>query len=49
MNLLEINGDRGGRALFAKHATQWLDWDVPTDLMDIDTPEDYQRLLGMDN
>lgn len=47
-NLLAIKGDRGGRALFIKHPKQWLDWDRPADLMDIDTPKDYQRLLEMD-
>jgi molybdenum cofactor cytidylyltransferase len=46
--LLAIKGDRGGRALFGKYPKQWLDWDTPEDLIDIDTQEDYQRLLGMD-
>ena len=44
-DLAGIEGDKGGRALFGKFPTQWLDWDVPEDLMDIDTPEDYRRLL----
>ncbi|MDX9864836.1 MAG: selenium cofactor biosynthesis protein YqeC, partial [Anaerolineaceae bacterium] len=44
-DLLAIKGDQGGRALFEKYPKQWLDWNDPTDLMDIDTPEDYQRLL----
>ena len=48
-DLLSIKGDQGGRALFSKFPVQWLDWDERTDLMDIDTPEDYLKLLEMDN
>lgn len=47
--LLEVQGDQGGRALFAKYPFVRLAWDKKTDLMDIDTPEDYQRLLRMDD
>jgi len=47
-DLLAIRGDRGGRALFGNYPKQWLDWDAPKDLIDIDTPEDYQRLLETD-
>lgn len=47
-DLLLIEGDQGGRALFSKYPKLWLDWSVPTDIMDIDTQEDYEQLLEMD-
>ncbi len=48
-DLVKIEGDKGGRALFGKFPTQWLDWEIPGDLMDIDTPQDFQRLLERDD
>lgn len=45
--LLNLKGDVGGRALFSygeKYPIAWLDWDDSILLMDIDTPEDLQRL-----
>lgn len=44
--LSTLTGDVGGRALFDQFPPTWLRWDNPTDLMDIDTPEDYNMLLG---
>lgn len=44
-DLLALSGDQGGRALFARYAAHWVPWHDPTILQDIDTPEDYQRLL----
>lgn len=49
VDLEGIEGDKGGRALFGKFPTQWLEWDAPEDLMDIDTREDYKHLLEMDD
>lgn len=46
--LTTIEGDKGGRALFEKYRKQWLEWRTAEDLMDIDTPKDYARLLKMD-
>lgn len=46
--LLKLEGDQGGRALFSKFPVKWLEWEKPSDLIDIDTPEEYQRLLDMD-
>jgi molybdenum cofactor cytidylyltransferase len=40
-----LTGDAGGRALFARYPATWVPWHDPRLLMDIDTPEDYQRLL----
>jgi molybdenum cofactor cytidylyltransferase len=44
-DLLALSGDQGGRALFARYPAYWVPWHDPTILQDIDTPEDYQRLL----
>jgi len=43
--LMELEGDVGGRPLFSRYPTAWLPWDDPGLLLDVDTPEDYQRLL----
>ena len=40
-----LTGDAGGRTLFARYPATWVPWHDPRLLMDIDTPEDYQRLL----
>lgn len=43
--LLALSGDQGGRALFSRYQAHWVPWHDPAVLQDIDTPEDYQRLL----
>ena len=44
-DLRQLRGDVGGRALFSRYPVSWLEWHDPTVLQDIDTPEDYRRLL----
>jgi molybdenum cofactor cytidylyltransferase len=44
-DLLSLSGDQGGRALFSRYPVQWVPWHDAVALQDIDTPEDYQRLL----
>jgi molybdenum cofactor cytidylyltransferase len=44
-DLLRLEGDQGGRALFSKYSPQYLPWMDPGLLSDVDTPEDYDRLL----
>lgn len=41
-----LSGDAGGRSLFERYPTVWVEWDDPSLLEDIDTPEDIHRLLG---
>ncbi len=44
-DLLGLQGDVGGRAVFPKYTPAWLTWDDSSITLDVDTPEDYQRLL----
>jgi molybdenum cofactor cytidylyltransferase len=44
-DLLALKGDIGGRGIFSKHKVTYLPWYDASLLSDIDTPEDYQRLL----
>ena len=43
--LVGLEGDTGGRALFDRHSLRWLDLEDAQDLLDIDTPADYQHLV----
>jgi len=43
--LMKISGDTGGRELFSRYSIRWVVWHDRAILLDIDTPEDYQRLL----
>jgi len=47
-DLMALQGDVGGRALFSKYAITWVPWHDPGLLLDVDTPEDYRKLLEMD-
>ena len=40
-----LRGDIGGRGIFSKFRIQYLPWHDEALLRDVDTPEDYQRLL----
>jgi molybdenum cofactor cytidylyltransferase len=43
-DLRALTGDVGGRAVFAKHSVAYVPWHDASLLLDVDTPEDYQRL-----
>lgn len=45
-DLLEIKGDVGGRAIFHKHKVEYVPWHDDRMLLDVDTPEHYQRLIS---
>lgn len=48
--LQKLTGDSGGRALFGEASPftpTWVPWGDPSLLLDVDTPEDYHRLLEM--
>ena len=44
-NLLELKGDIGGRGIFPKYPPKYIPWDDSSPLDDIDTLEDYERLM----
>ena len=48
-DLMALSGDTGGRLLFARYPVDWVPWHDPALLLDIDTPEDYLRLLDMES
>ncbi|MFZ5910454.1 MAG: selenium cofactor biosynthesis protein YqeC [Chloroflexota bacterium] len=43
-DLLNLEGDTGGRALFSKYPVAYLPWHDQSLLLDVDTPADYRRL-----
>jgi len=45
-DLETLEGDVGGRAIFSRHRVEYLPWHDEQLLLDVDTQEDYQRLLG---
>jgi molybdenum cofactor cytidylyltransferase len=46
-DLMSLSGDSGGRVLFSRYQAVWLPWHDESLLLDVDTPEDYQRLLEL--
>jgi molybdenum cofactor cytidylyltransferase len=44
-DLRSLSGDVGGRAVFARYPVTYAPWHDASILLDVDTPEDYQRLL----
>jgi molybdenum cofactor cytidylyltransferase len=48
-DLLTLEGDVGGRAIFHKYRVEYLPWHDDRLLLDVDTPEMYQRLLADDS
>jgi molybdenum cofactor cytidylyltransferase len=48
-DLSQLRGDIGGRAIFSKHKVHYLPWYDGRLLLDIDSREDYERLLELDS
>jgi molybdenum cofactor cytidylyltransferase len=44
-DLAQLRGDVGGRSLFDRHPVRYMPWHDAHLLLDIDTPEQYHRLL----
>jgi len=42
--LAQVEGDRGGRAIFSEFQVELLPWLDDCMAMDVDTPEDYEKL-----
>jgi len=47
-DLMELRGDSGGRGIFHKHKVEYLPWHDGRLLLDVDTPEQYTRLVEDD-
>ncbi len=45
-DLLTLEGDTGGRAIFHRYRVEYLPWHDDRLLLDVDTPEQYQRLIS---
>jgi len=45
-DLMAIEGDTGGRSIFHKHHVEYLPWHDDALLLDVDTWEQYQRLIS---
>jgi molybdenum cofactor cytidylyltransferase len=45
-DLMHIEGDTGGRAVFHKYRVEYIPWHDESLLLDVDTPEQYQRLIS---
>jgi molybdenum cofactor cytidylyltransferase len=45
-DLMTLEGDVGGRAIFHKHHVEFLPWHDDRLLLDVDTPEMYERLIS---
>jgi molybdenum cofactor cytidylyltransferase len=45
-DLASVTGDRGGRALFDRYPIERVEWPDESILLDVDTPDDYHRLIG---
>jgi molybdenum cofactor cytidylyltransferase len=47
-DLRKLEGDTGGRPLFARYRAEWLPWHDANILLDVDSEQDYQRLLELE-
>jgi molybdenum cofactor cytidylyltransferase len=47
-DLAQLSGDTGGRAIFDRYGVEYLDWDDPKLLLDVDTPDDYHSLQELE-
>jgi molybdenum cofactor cytidylyltransferase len=47
-DLAQLKGDVGGRAIFDRHRVEYLPWHDPILLLDVDKPQDYQKLKELE-
>jgi len=45
-DLMSLHGDAGGRLVFSRYRVVYVPWPDPSLLLDVDTFEDYGRLLS---
>jgi molybdenum cofactor cytidylyltransferase len=48
-DMKSLDGDVGGRILFSKYPVTYLPWHDKNLLLDVDNPEDYEKLVSHDN
>lgn len=48
-DLMNLSGDVGGRAIFSRYPVTWLEWHDPSVLLDVDTQQDYMRLMDLES
>jgi molybdenum cofactor cytidylyltransferase len=48
-DLMALSGDMGGRSIFGKHQVTYLPWHDEALLLDVDTPEDLEKLRKQEN
>lgn len=46
-DLRGLKGDMGGRQLFSKYPITWVPWHDSSALLDVDTPDDYRKMVEM--
>ena len=46
-DLMKLEGDVGGRGIFSRYKVTYLPWHDDAMLLDVDTPEHYQRLKDL--
>ncbi len=47
-DLMELQGDVGGRGIFSRYHVEYMPWHDDRLLLDVDKPEDYRRLIEDD-
>lgn len=47
-DLLQLEGDIGGRAIFSKYKVEYIPWHDDILLLDVDNTEDYKRLIDIE-
>lgn len=47
-DLMSLTGDVGGRAIFGSHQVTYLPWQDESLLLDVDTPEDFEKLRNQE-
>ena len=45
-DLIALSGDAGGRAIFSQYPVNYLTWYDESQLSDVDTPEEYKKLVN---
>ena len=45
-DLMALSGDVGGRAIFSKYPVNYLTWHDESLLSDVDTPQEYEKLVN---